>query len=150
LTKSSAKHHLNCLPKPGFPWSEKKGKAQKKKQTQKADIDNNRLQIECDFYAEIANAEGPVSLKSMLSDVSTEFKCLNGGGNVDVDLDEGDYMWMEVAETANSMRSKMYQLERAYRFMSEHDPVCLPKCTVVCLNGESGRFKTIADHVQQC
>jgi len=131
----------------GFQWAnEKKTKVQEN--DQEGNSNSNLLEIECDFYAKIASAREPVSLRLLLSDVRTEFKCLNGQVD-DHDLEEGDWMWMEVAETANLMKNKMDQLERAFRFMSHHEPESLPKCTVVCLNGEADQSKQISDHAHQ-
>jgi len=69
--------------------------------------------------------------------------------DIDVKLHENDWLWMEIAQTSQSLRSKLLQLERAYRhFDTTEKNNHLPRVAVVCLNGERAIFTKAVEHIR--
>jgi hypothetical protein len=99
--------------------------------------------IECGMFMhvqEVRNDSAKIGLfSSILESVTEDFCHLNhdvppNDALSDVMLQAGDHFWMEIAETPDSLPSKLWQLERAYlHFKTEKRP--LAKVAVICLNG---------------
>jgi hypothetical protein len=101
------------------------------------------------------NGNEDLSCKMILQDVSEIDVLINSQDGIgvteeeDVKLKEDDMLWVEIAETPQRVRNKLYQLERAYRhFKSIGRDDCLPKVAVICLNGEQGLFRTANKHLK--
>lgn len=118
--------------------------------------------FECDLYLHFTkvNGGGKVSLKSILSEVSDEFRLLNSDNRKDtdghdVDLGENHFLWMEIAETPNSLRNKLKQLERAFLYYKknkdseEGKKLGPPSAAVICLNGDKATYETAVTHIQK-
>jgi len=60
----------------------------------------------------------------------------------DVMLKSGDMLWMEIAETPQSLRNKLPQLDCAFRFFpsEKNKGEFLPCVAVVCLGGEKKKI----------
>jgi hypothetical protein len=106
--------------------------------------------IECDMFMHITgvrNDDASIPLfASILSSVTQpgHFCQLNQEKGLvevrDVLLEADDHFWMEIAETPDSLPSKLWQLERAHLHFEKTE--CLvAKVAVICLNGE----KTLYD-----
>ena len=84
----------------------------------------------------------------LLKDVAEVVVPINKGEDRVVDLNNRDWIWIEIAETPDSLKDKMNQLERAYRHFETKKPSFIPKCLVICLNGEKAKFMTAANHIK--
>lgn len=135
-------------------WDTKNYKKRKKQRGTTGDCTTHS--IECDFYVQLTKVNGnsgTVSLRSILLDVAEDIQQLNesssAGRKQDVMLETDDLLWMEIAETPQSLRNKLLQLERAYRLFKENNDKLLPRVAVVCLNGEKGKFDAAVRHLRE-
>jgi hypothetical protein len=106
--------------------------------------------IECDLYLRIGNKNtSEVTVKSLFADAIDAFKPIVG---TDTDvwtapLCVGQLVLCEVAETPQSMRSKVFQLLRAVLCgpfdVRQPRPLC-----VVCVNGEQEKFDLCAEQLK--
>ena len=121
----------------------------KKAKTRDPPTTTGKAEIECDLYLQVTDIDSAkLSVQSLLKDVAEVVVPINEGGDGVVDLNNGDWVWMEIAETPESLKDKMKQLERAYRHFETRKSSLIPKCFVICLNGEKAKFKTAANHIK--
>jgi len=147
----------NCI-----KWQTVGKKSNKKKQQEQA-VDGLHT-IECDLYMRLTGMDddGTVSCMEILKDLTDDIHLINKDakglqentdGTWDVKLENDSMLWMEVAETPQSLRYKLVQLERAVRFFKKapgdkNAPGAkqLPAVAIICLNGEPGLFKIAVEH----
>jgi len=119
-------------------------------------------EFECDLYFKITEMEAGMtsSIDHIFKDVVEKKIGLNFDIEDSLEVEAGDWVWVEIAETPQSLKSKMMQLERAYRCYSNFDKyfgkknehefsVDVPKYFIICLNGEPNLFDMAADHVRK-
>ena len=128
----------------GFKWKTEKVEKSTKQRAHEA---GQTYKFECDMYIKmLTTTQVSELLKNCYSEVmalnpaakSTEWKQLS--------LSAGDVMLLEVAETPESMKAKIWQLIRAMSFGPEG--FRSPKVCVVCLNGEPLKFEAAARAVR--
>jgi hypothetical protein len=117
--------------------------------------------FECDFVVqieEVDNDEEEAMLASILMNVMDEeggMVHLNSSEpepgedpTVDVALQAGDQLWMQIAETPKSFRDKLWQLERAYCQFVEVKSHLPPNAAVICLSGDENEYKDVLKKAQ--
>eukprot|EP00760_Papus_ankaliazontas_P010372 PhM_4_TR14264/c1_g1_i19/m.59626 len=102
--------------------------------------------IECDLY--VRNETG-LNLALLFKEACD--KCIQLSGDVSfkdvITTPQKPVVLCEVAETPASLRSKLWQLERAMRHAKDKE-LNSPAACVVCLNGEKNLFELAAESAQ--
>ena len=103
------------------------------------------MSLECDMVYRVDGAD-PLSVSNFVKDVACEHHVLWGMTPLsELCVEPGQIFAGEVAETPESLKDKLWQLERLLQYcpeMEERVKVC-----AVFLNGEALKTKCVSDHV---
>ena len=129
---------------PGHKWSDHTRDAKKGKSDEKHKLENQ--EYECDLVLKVT--EGCTSVGRLFSGCAEEVVALSGNPvNFDeLTLEKDSVLVAEVAETPQSLRGKLVQIDRTVKFAKVEGSV---RACVVCLNGERGMFDKIAAHAKE-
>ena len=129
---------------PGHKWSDHTRDAKKGKSDEKHKLENQ--EYECDLVLKVT--EGCTSVGRLFSGCAEEVVALSGNPvNFDeLTLEKDSVLVAEVAETPQSLRGKLVQIDRTVKFAKVEGSV---RACVVCLNGERGTFDKIAAHAKE-
>ena len=107
--------------------------------------------IECDLYLKLFDSAS-LHCRDLIKDSATDMMLINPRYNdeSDVQLEEDDMVWIEVAETPQSLRVKLLQLERAVRhFDDTPDSIIGRGAVMICLKGEKHLFDECMSHLKK-
>jgi len=137
-----ARHELMSLK---GEWNVQQAFFSKKKLDENYGLDPSTF-FETDFYFQTEDSVGACA--DLLDGCTYWLKQLPGmETKKQVMIGEGEWIFIEIAESPTVLPQKLYQLERATRFIPEIDPQIKPKALVVLLNGLEGEAQFAIDNV---